>query len=143
MANRDPAQNFQTPPSPRRRFLLRLAGQGFFVLGVVGAVLPIMPTTIFWIVAGLCFIHADPKAAQRLFAMPGFGRPVEEFCLYRRISRRGKMAAILGMSLAVVIVALTVSLPWAGGVGAILVPVAVYVATRPEPVPRPDGAYSS
>lgn len=143
MANDAEPKTTMETPSPRRRFWLRLAGQGFFVLGVIGAMLPVMPTTIFWILAGLCFIHADPQAAQRLFRMPGVGRPVEEFCLYRRISRRGKVAAVLGMSMAVAIVGLTVSLPWAAGVAAVLVPVALYVATRAEPAPRTQETYSS
>ncbi|KAG1263441.1 hypothetical protein G6F65_014523 [Rhizopus arrhizus] len=41
-------------------------------LGVIGALLPVMPTTIFLILAVGCFARSSPKFEQRLLAHPRY-----------------------------------------------------------------------
>ena len=109
------------------------AGYAFFAIGVLGIVLPVLPTTIFWIVAAACFARGCPAMARRIYRWPGIGPSVEAFLSEGVIARRGKLAAIFGIALAGGIVALS-PLP----LGAMLVTLAVmalaglYVASRPE-----------
>ena len=50
-----------------------LAGSFFVMLGAIGAALPVMPTTIFLILALACFMRGSPERARRLLAHPRFG----------------------------------------------------------------------
>ena len=64
------------PPLPRWARLVLLGFGGFnFALGALGLILPVLPTTVFWIVAIGCFSKASPRLAARLVAHPRFGRP--------------------------------------------------------------------
>ncbi|MEN2976916.1 YbaN family protein [Tistrella bauzanensis] len=127
------AEPSSRPPVARRRRLLKLAGWGFVALGAVGAVLPLLPTTIFLIAAVACFMRADPVLAQRLLDHPRYGPPLVAWRDRGAVSRKGKIAAITAM-------AAGLGLSWALGApalvlaatGAILVPVAIWLAARPE-----------
>lgn len=127
------AEPSSRPPGARRRRLLKLAGWGFVALGAVGAVLPLLPTTIFLIAAVACFMRADPVLARRLLDHPRYGPPLVAWRDRGAVSRKGKIAAITAM-------AAGLGLSWALGApamvlaatGAILVPVAIWLAARPE-----------
>lgn len=111
-------------------------GYGFFALGLVGIVLPVLPTTIFWIAAAACFAKGCPAMARRIYAWPGVGPAVEAFLSHGVIGRRAKVSALIGKSLAVVIVALTpLSLATKLITLAVIALAALYVATRPEQRP--------
>jgi len=113
------------------------AGYAFFAVGLVGTVLPLLPTTIFWIIAAGCFAKGCPAMARRIFAWPGVGPAVEAFLSHGVIARKAKVSALVGMVAAAGIVAVTPL-----SVTAILITVAVialaalYVATRPETRPE-------
>ncbi|MGF1593486.1 MAG: YbaN family protein [Kiloniellaceae bacterium] len=111
-------------------------GYTFFSVGLLGIALPVMPTTIFWIIAAACFARGCPAMARRIYAWPGVGPAVEAFLSHGVIDRRAKTAALAGMALGGGIAALT-PLP----IAALLITLAfialaaVYVATRPESRP--------
>lgn len=111
-------------------------GYVFFLIGLLGLALPVLPTTIFWIAAAACFAKSCPAMQKRIFAWPVVGQPVEDFLEHGVIRAKSKRAAYLGMLLAAVIVAmlsasLTVTLV---SIGLILTG-AVYVMTRPSATP--------
>lgn len=111
-------------------------GYAFFGIGLLGTVLPVLPTTIFWIAAAGCFAKGCPAMARRIFAWPGVGPAVEAFLSHGVIARRAKLSALAGMTLAAGIVLLT-SLSTSATlvtIGVIALG-AVYVATRPERLP--------
>lgn len=116
-------------------------GYAFFTVGLLGIVLPVMPTTIFWIIAAACFARGCPAMARRIYAWPGVGPAVEAFLSHGVIDRRAKTAALAGMVLGGGIAALT-PLPLA----ALLITLAaialtaLYVATRPESRPLETAA---
>jgi uncharacterized membrane protein YbaN (DUF454 family) len=116
------------------------AGYGFFAVGLLGVVLPVLPTTIFWIVAAACFARGCPAMARRIYAWPGVGPAVEAFLSHGVIGRKAKVSAAVGMALAGVMVALT-PLPLAGRLItlAIIGLAGLYVAMRPERRP-PEAA---
>ena len=81
--------------------LLFALGWFFFVLGVIGAFLPIVPTTPFLLLAALCFSKSSPRFHGWLLAMPVFGAGVEDWRLRRVIRPRAKFlcASMLTVSL--------------------------------------------
>ena len=80
--------------------LLRLLGGVFVTLGAIGLFLPVWPTTIFWIIAAVCFARSSPSAQAWIYRQPKVGPVVEEFVEHGRLSRKSKVAASIGMSLA-------------------------------------------
>lgn len=126
-------------PGPVRGRLSRagwkLAGYGFVLLGGIGMAVPLMPTTIFWILAVLCLLRAGDQRAGRLLAHPRYGAPVRLFLEQGAISRRGKAFALSGLLLSAAVLApLAASQPVAVAAGwAVLALVGAWLATRPEP----------
>lgn len=114
--------------------LWRGLGLVFFGLGAVGIFLPLLPTTIFWILAAGCFARGSPHLRERILQDRRFGPAIRDFLEHRVLSRRAKWLAIGGMygSLALSAWALNLAPLWWGGIGAILLPVAIYLATRKE-----------
>lgn len=103
-------------------------------LGVIGAFLPVMPTTVFLIAALACFTRGSPKLEGWLLNHPRFGPPLRAWKEQGAISARAKRAAV-GAMLGSWVVVLFTSSTWlvSAGVGAVLVAVASYVLTRPLP----------
>jgi len=116
-----------------RRFFLA-AGWVCVGLGIVGALLPVMPTTVFMIAALACFAKGSPEAARKLLDHPRFGPPLRAWKIHGAISERAKLMAVGAMAVSWAIVAAT-SGNWVvpAIVGVILIAVAAYVITRPLP----------
>lgn len=80
--------------SPLVRGALIAAGLVAVVLGIVGLVLPIVPTTPFLLVAAACFARASPAFYRRLVATKAFGPAIIEWRRHRSIPWRTKLIAI-------------------------------------------------
>lgn len=117
---------------PARWGWLALGGV-LFALGAIGLVVPLMPTTIFWILAALCFGRSSPALRDRIYAHPRVGRTIENFLRYGVLSRRSKRVATIGVlsGYAVLIVFTAHSWQILAGVGALFAAVLTYVWTRP------------
>jgi uncharacterized membrane protein YbaN (DUF454 family) len=71
----------------------------FVALGFIGALLPLMPTTIFLILAAGCFARSSPRLEAWLLDHPKFGPTL---CAWREdgtIGPQAKMMACSGMTL--------------------------------------------
>jgi uncharacterized membrane protein YbaN (DUF454 family) len=66
-------------------------------LGVIGAFLPVMPTTIFLILAVGCFSRSSPRLEKWLLDSPTYGPPLRIWREQKAVSRKGKTYACLGM----------------------------------------------
>jgi hypothetical protein len=93
-------------PLAGRRFVSELRRSWFFAagvvmlaLGVIGAFLPVMPTTIFLILAAWCLGRSSPRLEARLLDHPRFGPVIRDWREYGAMSRRAKWMACLGMAL--------------------------------------------
>lgn len=77
--------------------LLRILGGLFVVLGGIGLVLPVWPTTIFWILAAYCFARSSPRGKAWIYRQPALGKTIENFVEHGIMDRGSKIAASLGM----------------------------------------------
>jgi len=119
--------------SPPNR-LLKALGLVFLALGTVGIFLPLMPTTIFWIIAVWCFASSAPELKRWIHDHPRFGSAVRDFTEHGVLSGRGKVYALVGMYGGLVFSAWLFDMKpaWWGGIGVALLPVALYLTTRPS-----------
>jgi uncharacterized membrane protein YbaN (DUF454 family) len=125
-------------PRPLRapnRYLYLGIGYACLGLAVVGAVLPLMPTTVFLLIAAWAFGRANPQLREKLRNSPRFGPLLRDWEEHRAIRPRAKRAAVLGMAASWVVVAVVFRDLLASAIaGAILVAVAAYILTRPTRV---------
>jgi uncharacterized membrane protein YbaN (DUF454 family) len=102
-----------------KRQLWTGAGLLFVGIGAVGAVLPLLPTVPFLLLALFCFARGNPVWEQRLLDHPRYGPLLLDWRTRRAIPRRAKWAALIAMAISVVVTALAAGWPW------ILIPLGV------------------
>lgn len=121
------------PLARLRRGLWTAAGLFFVGLGLIGAVLPIMPTVPFLIVATACFARGSPRLEARLLAHPLFGPMIRNWREHRAIPKNAKIAAMAGLifGFGVFLYILRPGLLLGGSVGGAMALVAAYILTRP------------
>jgi uncharacterized membrane protein YbaN (DUF454 family) len=84
--------------SPLVRGLLLVAGTVCVGLGLLGIVLPLLPTTPFLLLAAACYARASRRFYDWLLANRTFGPLIYEWRRYRSIPYRTKLSAIVLMS---------------------------------------------
>ena len=83
-----------------QNFLLKSIGCLFVVLAVLGAVLPLLPTTPFLLVAAACFAKSSPYFYNKLLDSKMFGQLIRDWQESRSISQKSKVISLLSMVLA-------------------------------------------
>ena len=101
-------------------------------LGALGAVLPIMPTVPFLLVAVYCFARSNPEWERRILDHPHWGPQVRNWTERRAISRPAKLMALGPMTAGVLFTWYTLGHPWYWISVAILVVAGGWIATRRE-----------
>jgi hypothetical protein len=106
---------------------------------VIGAVTPLLPTTIFLIGAAGCFARSSPRLEAWLLDHPRFGKTLRDWRSAGAISRPAKLMACAGMTTGFVVFWFSAHPPvlLAAGVAVLLLACAVYVASRPTIVDQP------
>lgn len=94
------------------QIFFRSAGLASLALGMIGLVLPLLPTTPFLILATFCFARSSPALEHRLLHHPTFGPHIIAWRQNRAISRKGKLAAVIALAVSAVTGFLTISPPW-------------------------------
>lgn len=98
------------------RPLLAAAGVLSLALGVLGIVLPGLPTTPFVLLAAACFAKSSPRLHARLLTNRYLGPLVRDWEAHRSIPLRIKMVSIALMSTMVCVSAWQLAdRPWLGG----------------------------
>jgi uncharacterized membrane protein YbaN (DUF454 family) len=116
-----------------RRFHLAL-GYTSLVLGIIGIVLPLLPTTPFVILAAWCFARSNPALAKWLYEHPRFGTLLTTWRDQRAIPPRAKIYALLMLALSYVISVWLIRSPYVPFILAVIMgSVALYIVTRPNP----------
>ena len=74
-----------------------ILGLACVAVGIVGAFLPILPSTIFFILAAACFARSSPRLEKKILDHPVFGPPVISWREHGAIPLNAKLYAIAGM----------------------------------------------
>ena len=116
------------------RIIYHVIGLLMIVLAIIGAILPIMPTVPFLLVASWCFARSSPRFHNWLHNHKVFGPPVKQWEEQGVISPFVKILAVGGMSVgfcSFLLIAKPV-LWLAICVAIVLIAISVYILTRPS-----------
>lgn len=86
-----------TLPGPVRRGVYFGLGALSVVLGVIGMLVPLWPTTCFLLLAGWCFARSSPRAERWLHENRYFGKYIRDYRERGVISRRARRTSVLTM----------------------------------------------
>lgn len=105
------------------------------VIGILGAFLPVLPTTPFLILAVACFARSSPRLEAWLLEHPKFGKPLRDWRERGAIPRKAKMAAVIMMAASYALFWFGTSPPAGRAVlvAVIMIVPAIFVVSRPEP----------
>jgi uncharacterized membrane protein YbaN (DUF454 family) len=117
-----------------KRTFYFVLGWVMVALGFIGALLPVMPTTIFLIIAAWCFSRSSPRFEKWLLEHPVFGPTLVQWREHGAVPKRVKWIACGGMALGyATFMYFARPSPLLGGVVAIFfIACAAYVLTRPS-----------
>jgi uncharacterized membrane protein YbaN (DUF454 family) len=82
-----------------KRIMLMLVGGVMLALGVLGAVLPLLPTTPFLLAALACFARSCPPLERWLINHKRLGPSLRDWRRYRAIPAKAKTIAVASMML--------------------------------------------
>ena len=83
------------------RIVLIITGWFFVALGVIGIFLPVMPTTVFLLIAAACFARSSEKFYTWLINNKYLGKLIKDYREQRGMPLRAKIIAILMLNLAI------------------------------------------
>ncbi|MBK9123808.1 MAG: YbaN family protein [Chloroflexi bacterium] len=140
MNDTTPHSTLFKPLSAPVRYALIAFGFVFVAVGLIGTVVPGLPSTIFFILAALCFGRASERWYQWLVTRPFVGKHFHTFMQGKGLTARAKTIAIAACWIMLLALALTVVIS-AGGRAALAVTaliqafVVLRVPTYVEPEP--------
>ena len=103
---------------------------GFIAVGIglLGILLPLLPTTPFLLLAAGLFARSSPRLEERLLAHSRLGTPLRAWRENGAISPSSKRAALMLIGASYGILLIT-----AAAVGALLAACSIFITTRPNP----------
>ncbi len=135
----EPRENL--PPVPEHaplpavvRWLLLAFAVLCLAMGVVGIIVPGLPTTVFVLMAGWAAARSSPRLHAWLWRHRLFGSMLRNWADGGRVSRHAKWSATVLMALSAVVLFWTSAPRWAAAVAcACMACVLVWLWLRPEP----------
>lgn len=113
-----------------KRIVLAILGTFFVVLGVIGALLPVLPTTPFLLVAAVCYGGSSPRLYARLLNAKYFGEFVRNYQEGTGVNRQTKQRAIFFLWIALAVSACIFRMPLVWGILLLVgICVSVHIAT--------------
>lgn len=95
-----------------KRYALLVLGWVFVILGILGMILPLLPTTVFILCAGWCFSRSSERFHHWLFNHPKFGPLLRAWHSGEGISRFIRNRATVTLWLCLLISMLIVANIW-------------------------------
>jgi len=122
-------------PGDGRRMLFVVLGCLMLLLGLIGAFLPVMPTTIFLILAAWFFGRSSPRLEAWMLDHPRFGPVLRDWRAHGAMPCRAKLMACGGMATGYLLFFLGArpALWLAITVATFMIGCAAWIITRPEP----------
>ena len=82
------------------------------VVGVVGILVPGLPTTVFFIIAAAAFARSNERLEQWVLGLPGIGGAVDDYRSGRGMPKRAKFSALVMLTTAVLASVILFIDPW-------------------------------
>lgn len=76
------------------RILWCVVGSVSFLLGFFGILLPLLPTTPFWLLTAICYMKGSARLYDKVMSVSAFRRIVENFRINRAIPLKIKAIAV-------------------------------------------------
>ena len=113
---------------------LWIAGAVSLLLGIIGALLPVMPTVPFILLTAACWGRASPGFHRWLRQNRLFGTMITGWEISGAIPRRAKYLAWMAMSVSTLSLLLKFSERWyvGAGTGLVCLCIGLWMATRPD-----------
>lgn len=136
-----PSDNDRRPtePTPRPlpwpvRWLLQAFAVLCLVMGIIGVIVPGLPTTVFILMAAWAAARSSPRLYRWLWNHRLFGPLLRNWAQGGKVSRRAKWSAALVMTLSAAMLLLTVPRLWIPAIAiACMACVLAWLWSRPEP----------
>lgn len=126
-----------------KNFILKFVGGVSLTLGVLGAFLPLLPSTCFILLATWAFSKSSPRFHDWLYYRSPFSTSIQSWKQYRVVPKKVKMMATLSLLTSFVLTSMFVSnavILVSLGLG--MVTLLVYLLTRSSEVDRQLGIYT-
>jgi len=142
----DDGMSTQEPPRSARphwqRLLWGTAGAVALLTGIVGAFLPVLPTTPLVLLAAFCFSRSSSRAEAWMLAHPRFGPMVRNWRQHRAVPLRAKQVAWVMMAISSVWAwwAMPSGLRWLPGLTCLAVGIWLYRLPSRVPAGEPPTA---
>lgn len=91
-------------------WILRALGGVCVVLGFIGAVLPLLPTTPFLLLALFLFSKSSPRLHDWLLHHPWFGSTLQDYIKHKAVKKKTRRIALIFLWVSLVFSALWVPL---------------------------------
>lgn len=88
-------REYSTTISPVAKYFYLLSGFLLVAIGVIGIFLPLLPTTIFLILASVCFVKSSPRANEWLRNHKILGGYIDNYQNKTGLTIRSKIINIL------------------------------------------------
>lgn len=115
-----------------RRTLYLIGGFLSLGLAAIGVILPVMPTTVFVIMAAYCFARSNPRLEAKLLGHPVFGQHIRSWRERGAISRKGKVAATVAFAASILVALVFAPWPWSAAPILAALVVGSWIWARPE-----------
>lgn len=83
------------PQKPILKWVLIIAGSLSLGLGIVGIVLPVLPTTPLLLLAAFCYVRSSRRLYNWLLGHRIFGFYISNYINHKAVSRRARIAALI------------------------------------------------
>ena len=83
------------PISPFAKYFYLISGFILVAIGVIGIFFPLLPTTIFLILASICFLKSSPKASEWLRNHKILGGYIDNYQNNTGLTRNAKITNII------------------------------------------------
>lgn len=110
-----------------KKIILTSAGLISLGFGILGAFLPVLPTTPFLLLAAALFLRSNRDMYDRLMNHPRLGVYISNFMVHKAIPLRVKVTAITTLWLTLLYCALAVAEHWAFRLFFIVIAIAVTI----------------
>lgn len=107
-----------TQPEPQKHLgrlnktALTFAGHAFVGLGIIGAILPLIPTTVFLLLAATCYARSSPRFYHWLMHNRYFGNHIKNYKEKQGTPLSVKITSISILWITILASILTTNVPW-------------------------------